>query len=197
MKKIFGILRSIYDFTLECSTKAYAYWVLLFVAFTESIFNPIPPETLLIPMSLAKRSRSFFYAFSTGNASTIGAIGGYYIGMHIWPIIQPIFFQYIFSAEEFNKVVSIFNDNTFWTMFVTGFTPIPFKIFTIAAGAAKANLVTFILACFVSRNLRYLLIALIMFIFGEKAKKFIEKRFELVTILFTVLILAILFLIKH
>ena len=118
--------------------------------------------------------------------------------MPIFFIHENIFYDYIpgFNEEKFLMVKEKYDNNAFWALFLAGFTPIPFKIFTVTAGVAKINLGTFLLAASIGRGMRFFLVATCVYFFGDKAKDIIEKHFDKLTILFSILLLGGFFLLK-
>lgn len=167
-----------------------APWILGVLSFTESACFIIPPEVLMLPMSYAKRESWWKYALITTITSVLGAIFGYYLGMFMWDQLQPLAFQYIPGfAKHFDKVGVMYQDNAVGALFLAAFTPIPFKVFTVAAGvySAKISLMTLVMTSIVGRGARYFLMALIVYIFGEKAQEIIEKHFKTFTVLVMVL----------
>ena len=124
--------------------------------------------------------------------SVLGAIAGYLMGWGLWATLAPLFYQYIpgFSATLFDQLAAQLADNTFATIFTAGFTPIPFKVFTLAAGAAVAPLAVFIIAATLSRGLRFFLLAGLIMRFGPAAKSWIDRHFNTLTVIVTLLLLA-------
>ena len=136
------------------------YWLAL-VSFTESSFFLIPPDVMLAPMSLARPDRAWFYAGLTTVASVLGGLLGYLIGVFALQAVEPWIIQFGY-VEAYEKAQQWFADYGFWAIFLAGFTPIPYKIFTIAAGAVGMLLLPFILGSLVGRGLRFFLVAGLM-----------------------------------
>jgi len=194
-------LRELYKKILAyCETK-YAQWVLVVLSFTESCIFIIPPELLLLPMSLAKRNKAMWYAFITTVASVLGSILGYYIGATLWGELQGPIFEYLPGFEKhFTHVGQLFEKNATEALFLAAFTPIPYKVFTVAAGvySEQISLGLVIGTAIVGRGARYSLLAGLVALFGETVKEFIEKRFALVTsIVGAIVVIAIYFLKIH
>lgn len=189
-------LRKMYEWTLRFADKKYNVLALSFISFIEASFFLIPPEVLFLPMATSKPKKAFYFAGIMSLSSVAGAILGYWIGHAFWDIASPYFFEYVFKEEQYAYVTGLFQDNTFETIFVAGFTPIPFKVFTIVAGAVNAPLATFIFAALISRTLRYFIMASLFFFLGPSVKEWIDKHFEKATILLTILILALIVYIK-
>jgi membrane protein YqaA with SNARE-associated domain len=171
----------------------------------EASFFPIPPDVLLIPLALGNRKKAIYYAFICSVCSVLGAIIGYSIGKWLWYIelgtfsnFAEFFFKNIpgFSYDAFSRIKILYDEYNFLIIFTAGFTPIPFKLFTISAGAFDLNLPLFILASTVSRSARFFLVSYLIKIFGDPVKELIDKYFNLLAILFTVLLISGFILIK-
>lgn len=173
-------------------------------AFSEASFFPLPPDILLIALCLGAVTRSFRFAAICLLGSVLGAIGGYSIGFFLWQntageytALAHFFYNHVFSFESFQSVEALYNKWDFWIIFTAGFTPLPFKLFTISGGMFHINLVMFILASFVARGLRFFLIAWLIWKFGAPIKSFIDKYFNLLAILFTILLIGSFFLVVN
>ncbi len=201
-----NIIRRMYDWVLHWANTKYALPALFILAFAESSFFPVPPDVLLIAMAVSVPSKAFRYAFVCTTGSVLGGMFGYLIGYELWYSssgdfsgFANVFFNYIpgFTEELFFKVSKMYEDNAFLAVFTAGFTPIPYKVFTITGGVCKINFLTFILASSVSRALRFFLVAAIIYKFGAPIKSWIEKYFNLVAVAFTVLLIAGFIAIKY
>ncbi len=190
-------IRALYDWVLHWAETPYGTPALGTLAFAESSFFPIPPDVLLIALALGKPRRSFWYALIAAICSIVGGVAGYAIGAGLWGLVQEFFFSYVFSEQVFRKVSDIYNTWAFWAVFTAGFTPIPYKVFTIAAGVCSINLPMFILASAISRSARFFLVAALIFFFGPPIKKFIDKYFNILVIVFTVLLIGGFVFIKY
>jgi len=193
---VFGIVKKLYDWVLSWYNSRWAVPFLSGLSFSEAIFFPVPPDVLLIALCLGNPSRSFFFAFITSLFSVLGGIGGYLIGHFFWEATQNFFFSYVFSPEAFQKVSDLYNQNAFWAVFLAGFTPIPYKVFTVSAGVFSINFPIFVFASAISRSMRFFLLATLIFFFGERVKEFIEKYFNILTIVFSILLVGGFFLLK-
>ena len=160
--------RKLYDWIISWSQSKYGPVVLFFLAFVESVFFPIPPDILLIALALGASSRAFKYALICTSGSVLGAFVGYYVGHILWltsgGAFSPFanfFFTHIpgFSVELYESIRNLFIEWDFWVIFTAGFTPIPYKVFTISAGAFEINLAMFAFASLVSRGARFFLIS--------------------------------------
>ena len=193
------IVRRLYDWVLSWAETPYGMPALGLLAFAEASVFPVPPDVLLIALCLAVPTRSFRFALVATLGSTAGGVLGYLLGWGVWDSLSQFFYQYVpgFTAEGFTRVKALFDQYDFWTVFAAGFTPIPYKIFTIAAGAFQINFPVFVVASLISRGLRFFLVAALFYYLGRPARILIEKYFNLLTILFLVLLLGALLLIKY
>ncbi|MBU9889216.1 MAG: DedA family protein [Candidatus Omnitrophica bacterium] len=191
------IFRKLYDWGLKQAGSPHAERALFWVAFAESSFFPLPPDVLLIAMVLSARLRWLRYFGICLAGSVLGGIAGYGIGLVAWQIVQGWFFAHVFSEAAFAKVQSLYQQHDFWVVFAAGFTPIPYKIFTIAAGVASIDLPRFIVASIVGRGGRFVLVSGSLYLFGPKIRLFVEKYFNLVTILFFVLLAGGFYFLKY
>lgn len=191
------MIKRLYDWGLSWSESRWGWLALFILALCESSWFPIPPDILLIALCLGAVKKSFRFASICLAGSIIGAMIGYGIGHFLWttPAGEPtaiaaFFFNHIFSVEGFNNVGALFDKYNFWIVFTAGFTPLPYKIFTIAGGLFDINFVMFIIASIVSRGFRFFLIAWLIWRFGAPIKAFIDKYFNLLATLFTVLLIG-------
>ena len=192
------MFRRLYDWVLHWAHTPYGAPALFILAFAESSFFPIPPDVLLLPLCLSKPGKSLKFALVTSIGSVIGGIGGYLIGYGLWSLTSVFFFNYIpgFTQEKFQLVQELFSHYNFWIVFIAGFSPIPYKVFTIGAGVFKVNFPLFFLASAISRSLRFFLIAGLVYFFGVPIRNFIDKYFNLLTWIFTALLVAGFLLLK-
>lgn len=200
------LLRKLYDWVLHWAETPYGVLALFILAFIESSFFPIPPDALLIALCLGKRSYSFKFALYCTIASVSGALLGYTIGHYLWyntagefTWIAKFFFDHIpgFTLKAFADIELQYQKWDFWIIFTAGFTPIPYKLFTITSGIFNINLPMFIIASLVSRGARFFILAYLIWKFGEKIKYYLDKYFNLLAILFTVLLIGGFIAIKY
>jgi len=178
------MLRSLYDWTLHKAEHPHALWFLAAISFAESSFFPIPPDVLLIPMVLAAPTRAWRIALVCSIASVFGGLFGYYIGYALFETMgQPIIDLYGMQ-EKFLWFQSKYNEFGAWIVSIAGFTPIPYKVFTIASGLSHLDLTTFIVASTLSRAARFFLVAALLRRYGEPIRTFIEKRLGMLTLVF-------------
>ncbi len=182
------ILKKLYDWVLHWAYTPYGLPALFILAFAESSFFPIPPDVLLIALSLSIPEKSFKFAFYCTIGSVLGGSFGYFIGLKFWEISKLIIFKYI-EKDTFELVRNYFINYEAWAIAIAGFTPIPYKVFTISAGFFRVNFPIFIIASLLSRGARFFLVSFLIYKFGEKIKNFIDKYFNLLTILFVILII--------
>ncbi|MCB0376860.1 MAG: DedA family protein [Bdellovibrionales bacterium] len=192
MKMIFDKLHQLYHWLLKWAEHKHNTKALAILSFLEASIFPLPVDPLLLAMGFGKPKRSLYYAFLTTLFSVIGALGGYYIGMQVWQQISGFFFQYVFPEAKFNVVVQSLHGATFVSIFIAGFSPIPFKIFTIAAGVVGAPLPAFVLGAIASRGLRYFILGTLIFFMGDQIRDWIENNFEKLTIAISVAIVLFL-----
>ena len=178
---------------------------LAFISFTESIFFPIPPDVLLIPLCLGNKNKIIKFFIICSISSVLGGIIGYLIGLNIWwnstnefSDFAKLFFHYVPGLTEavFYSIKDKYEIYNFWIIFTAGFTPIPFKIFTISAGAFNVSFIMFIIASALSRSLRFFIISILIYKYGSPVKELINKYFNLLSVIFTVLLVAGFFLFK-
>jgi len=192
-------LRRLYDWILHWAETKYGVPALFLLAMAESSFFPIPPDVLLIPLALGARSKAIRFALVCSVASIVGGIAGYGIGYFSWwsgaeaySAVALFFFNHIpgFSEQVFLNIQEKYEIYNFLIVFTAGFTPIPFKIITISAGAFSVNFPMFLLASTVSRSARFFLVALLIRKFGEPITAFIDKYFNILSLIFTILLIG-------
>ncbi|WGE58568.1 YqaA family protein [Actinobacillus equuli] len=174
--KLFG---TIYDKTMEWSKHRFAAFWLSFVSFIEAIFFPIPPDVMLIPMSMSKPQNATKYAIYTTVASVLGGIIGYYIGLYAFDWVQGIIADWGMQAN-FNKAKSWFETWGVAVVFLAGFSPIPYKVFTICAGVMQMAFFPFVVTAAISRFARFILVAKLSAWGGEKYAEKIRRSIELI-----------------
>ncbi|MEX2047988.1 MAG: VTT domain-containing protein [Gemmatimonadota bacterium] len=187
-----GPIRRLYDWVLHWADTRYGAPALFLLAAAESSFFPIPPDPLLIALCLGAPSLSLRFALNCTAASVIGGIIGYGIGAGAWHLLQDWFFAYVpgVSPEVFARVQGIYVRWDFWAVFLAGLTPIPYKVFTIAAGVFSINFPVFVIASMLSRGLRFFLLAGLIYKFGVPIKSFIDKYFNLLAWAFGLLLVG-------
>ncbi len=184
------MLRRLYDRTLELAGHRHAMWALALIAFVESSVFPIPPDLLIIPMVLAATARAWRIAAVATAASVLGGLLGYGIGAGLYEAVgEPILVLYGYQ-EKFAAFSAAYNEWGAWIVFTAGFSPLPYKIFTIASGVTELNLAVFLVASLVSRGARFFIVAGLLWYFGEPIRRFIENNLPALTLAFCVLLLG-------
>lgn len=184
----FGLLKRLYDWVLSWAESKYGTVALAVLAFMESSFFPIPPDVLQIALSISKPKRSFYFAFIASIFSVIGGIFGYFIGSFLFESIGKFIIGSLGYEHYFNLVGELFKKNAFWAIFSAAFSPIPYKVFTIAAGFWNVGLAPLILASIIGRSGRFFLVATLTYFWGERVKPFIDKYFNWLTIALFILV---------
>lgn len=197
-----NIVKRLYDWMLSWGDSKWGGMALFLFALAESTFFPVPPDILLIALCLGASAKAFKYAAVCLGGSVTGALLGYAIGFFLWQTpsgeftgLANFFFDHVFSIEGFQRVAALYDQYNFWIVFTAGFTPLPYKLFTISAGLFHIDLAMFLLASVVSRGLRFFLISGLIWKFGAPIKSFIDKYFNLLAILFTILLVGSFFLV--
>ena len=186
-----NLLRKLYDWILEKSKDPKAPWFLAIISFSESSFFPIPPDIILIPMVIAKRAKAWFFAFICTISSVLGGVAGYFIGYFFYLTIGEFIIELYSYQSEYSDFQSKYEGEIWlWFVFFAGLTPFPFKIITIASGALKINMISFIAIALVSRGLRFYLVATLLKFFGNYIKEYIDKYFNLFTFVFFILLIG-------
>lgn len=157
-------------------------WGLFLLSFIEASFFPVPIETLLFILCLANPGNSLFYAFIATVGSTMGGIAGYYIGY----VGEMAILEKMFKKEKIDKAHQLFNKYGWWAVFIGGFTPLPYKLFTIASGVFYIDLKKFISASIISRGLRFFTEAILLMLYGQVVLNFLGKHFNLITLIVVV-----------
>jgi membrane protein YqaA with SNARE-associated domain len=174
------MLRRLYDRVLRLAASPLAPLWLAAVAFAESSFFPVPPDVLLVPMALARPDRAFRYALICTVASVTGGMLGYLIGYALFDVLARPLLHFYHYEDAFAAFQSRFRQYGVYIILVKGLTPIPYKIVTIASGAARFDLGLFVLASVITRGARFFLIGWLLRQFGEPVRVFIERRLALV-----------------
>ena len=170
--RIFGYL---YDRGLEWAAHHQAPRYLALVSFAESSFFPVPVDVMLAPMVLANRERAFFFATLTTVMSVVGGLFGYLIGMFLFEEFGQPLISFYHAEESFTKIKEWFIDYGVWIVFIAGFTPIPFKIFTITSGLMLMPVLSFFLASLVGRSARFFLVAGLLYWGGAPLERVLRK----------------------
>ncbi|WP_299270959.1 YqaA family protein [uncultured Psychrosphaera sp.] len=186
------IFTTLYDACLRWAKHKYASVYLAVLTFSESIFFPIPPDVMLAPMVLARPHKAWWLASLTSISSILGGVVGYLLGAYLYePVVLP-FIELMGYQLKFATITQYFVDYGVWIVFLAGFTPIPFKIFTVSAGMLSMAFLPFLLASAVGRSMRFFLVAGILYWGGEKMEHKLRQYID--TIGWIVIGLIVLFI---
>jgi len=185
-----GLVRRFYNWGMEWVQRPHGVWILFLLAVAESSFFPIPPDVFLIVLAIGTPKRAFRYAAICSAGSVLGGVIGYGLGLLFMDSIGFRIVDLYGLADKYAVAQDLYRQYDAWAVGVAGFTPIPYKLFTITAGAFQINFWTFLLASIVSRTARFFLVAGFIFRFGAPVRHFLERYFNLLSILF-VLLLAV------
>jgi membrane protein YqaA with SNARE-associated domain len=181
---------SLYSRTLAWSRHPHAPRYLAGLSFAESSFFPIPPDVMLAPMSLATPKRAWYFAALTTLASVLGGLLGYLIGLFAFDLIQPYLYEWGYW-QAYERAQGWFDQWGFWAIFLAGFSPIPYKIFTITAGVISMALLPFLLASAIGRGARFFLVAGLMAWGGERMEQALHRYVDLLGWLMVVLFVVV------
>lgn len=182
-------LRRLYDWVLHWAETPYGTPALFLLAFCESSFFPVPPDILLIALAVAIPKKAFQYALVCSIGSLLGGCFGYLIGWEFMAAVGDTIIQFYGFGEKYSYVQDLYARYDAWVVGVAGFTPIPYKVFTIAAGAFKINFIVFLVASLISRSARFFLIGGLIHKFGAPIQRFIDRYFNPLVIAFTLLLI--------
>ena len=187
-----NLIRRLYDWTLSLAERKSAPSWLAGLSFAEASFFPIPPDVLLIPLCLGAVRKALKFAFICSIASVLGGIAGYCIGAFAWENTQDFFYRYVpgFTPEAYLRIEEWYGEWGWIIVLLAGFSPIPYKIFTIASGALGMAFLPFVLASAASRSARFFLVALLLAWFGEPMKGLIDRHFNKLALLFGILLVG-------
>jgi membrane protein YqaA with SNARE-associated domain len=194
-----NVIKRLYNWVLHWADTPYGLVALVVIAFAESSFFPIPPDVLLIALCMGAPKRSFKFALWCAAGSVCGGVAGYYIGYAAEPFGRWIIFDLLHYGAAWDKVAELYGTNAFLSIVTAAFTPIPYKVFTIAAGVfhEKVSLLTLVGGSAIGRTARFMIVAGSIFYFGPPIKRILDKYLELFTVLFTVLLIGGFVLIKY
>jgi membrane protein YqaA with SNARE-associated domain len=170
------MLRQLYDWCIAAADKPYAVWMLGIVSFAESSFFPVPPDAMLIPMSLAQPKRAWFFALVCTVTSVTGGVLGYAIGALLYDSIGGWIIQLYGYGDKVEHFRAAYAEYGAWIILLKGFTPIPYKLVTITSGFAGYSLFFFILFSIITRGARFYLLAFLLSRYGPRARAMLEER---------------------
>lgn len=206
--------RRLYNWVLHWANTPYGMPALILISFTESSFFPIPPDILLVPLVLGALSRWWHFALWCTIASVLGGVAGYGIGLFAWETLGRWIVENIahvqlvevngrgdialpsYMVNSFGEILGgaylfqVYDKWNAWIVFVFGLTPLPYKLITITAGVAKVNLPVFILTSIAARATRFFVVAWMLSKWGEQAKHFLDRYFNLLCIVFILLLIG-------
>jgi membrane protein YqaA with SNARE-associated domain len=189
-------MRRLYDWVLHWAETPYGSWALFILAFAESSFFPIPPDVLLIALGISIPAKAFRYAAICSAGSVLGGIAGYFIGYQFMDLLGLRILTFYGLTEKYELIGALYDQYNAWAVGIAGFTPVPYKVFTISAGAFKINFPVFVIASFVSRSARFFLVGWLIFVYGAGIRSFIDRYFNILTIVFFILLVGGFMLIK-
>ena len=173
------MLRRIYDWCIDAAHKPYALWIMAGVAFAESSFFPVPPDVMLIPMSLARPQRAWLYAGVCTGSSVLGGILGYAIGALLYDSIGHWLIELYGYGDKVEAFRAGYAEYGAWIILLKGLTPIPYKLVTITSGFAGYNIWLFVLCSIVARGGRFFIVAVLLNRYGDLIRSELEKRLGL------------------
>jgi membrane protein YqaA with SNARE-associated domain len=185
-----GMLRRIYDWCIDAAHKPYAMWIMGAVAFAESSFFPVPPDVMLIPMSLARPQRAWLYALVCTATSVLGGMLGYAIGALLYDSLGHWLITLYGLSDKIDAFRASYAQWGAWIIIGKGLTPIPYKLVTIASGFAGYNVGLFILCSIIARGGRFFIVAILLNRYGDTIRAEIEKRLGLYVALGAAVLIA-------
>ena len=184
------MIRRIYDWVLHWAETPYGAWALFILAFCESSFFPIPPDVLLIALAVGAPTKAFRFALICSFGSLVGGCFGYLIGLQFMDGIGLKIVDLYHLQNGFEKIRLSYEKYNAWIVFTAGFTPLPYKLITISAGAFKVNFPVFFVASAISRAARFFLVSALIYKFGPQIRDFIDKYFNILAVVFTALLIG-------
>lgn len=185
-----GWIRRVYDWVLSWAESPYGALALFVLAFVEASFFFVPPDVLLIALCVGMPRRSLYFAAICTVGSVLGGMFGYVIGYQLYEVIGRPIIEFYNAQEAFQRVGDLYRANLVVALGTAGFTPIPYKVFTIAAGAFSVPFVPFVLISAVSRGARFFLVSGLIRLWGPQIRGFIDRYFNLLTIIFVIALVA-------
>jgi len=179
-----GWIRSVYDWVLGWADSPYGGLALFLLAFVEASFFFVPPDVLLIALGVGRPRRSLYFAALCTAGSVLGGVFGYLIGYQLYEIIGRPIIEFYDASDVFQRVGDLYRANLVLALGTAGFTPIPYKVFTIAAGAFAVPFIPFVVISAVSRGARFFLVAGLIRLWGPQIRDFIDRYFNLLTVVF-------------
>jgi len=191
------VLRRLYDWVLHWARTPYGTWALFFIAFSESSFFPVPPDILLIALSVALPKKSFKYALVCSAGSLMGGCFGYFIGWQFMATVGNAIIRFYGLFDKYEYIRQLYVTYDAWAVGLAGFTPIPYKLFTITAGAFRIDFVVFLIASAVSRSARFFLVGSLICAFVPRIQSFIDRYFNTLAVIFMILLILGFVIVKY
>lgn len=191
------ILRRLYDWVLHWANTPYGTPALFLLALAESSFFPVPPDVLLMALALSIPARAFRFALVCTAGSVLGGMFGYAIGLFGYEAIGKPIIDFYQGQEVMENVERLYTQYGFWGVLVAAITPIPYKVFTIASGFFRFDFWAFMVATVIGRGFRFFAVAGLIYFFGPPIKNFIDRYFNILTIVFMVLLIGGFILLKY
>ncbi len=195
-EKKYSVLQRLYNRCMAWIQTPAGVWVLFFIALAESSCFPIPPDVFLIALCIGRPEKSFRYAAICAAGSVIGGALGYGLGMAFMDTLGQHILDLYGLQDKYAVVQGLYQQYDAWAVAAAGFTPLPYKLFTITAGAFKINFLTFMLVSLAARSARFFLVAGLIYKFGAPVQTFIDKYFNILSVVFLVLLIGGFILIK-
>jgi membrane protein YqaA with SNARE-associated domain len=173
-----GMLRRLYDWCIDAAHKPHALWLMGMVSFAESSFFPVPPDIMLIPMTLARPQKAWLYALVCTLTSVAGGVVGYLIGAVLYDSVGQWLIQLYGYGDKVEAFRAAYAEYGAWIILLKGLTPIPYKIVTITSGFADYNIWLFVLFSIIARGGRFFIVAILLNRYGVWFREVIEKRLE-------------------
>ena len=184
------MLKRLYDWILSWAERPGGAWALFALAFCESSFFPIPPDVLLIALAVGAPKKAFKFVTVCSLGSLLGGVMGYCIGWQFMGGVGERIIAFYGLGDKVGYIASLYRNYDAWAVSIAGFTPLPYKLFTISAGAFGVNFPVFVIASAVSRTLRFALLGSLIYGFGPGIQRFIDRYFNLLATAFTLLLVA-------
>ena len=184
------MVKSLYDWMLHWAETPYGSWALGLLAFAESSFFPLPPDPLLIALALGAPEKALWFALLCSAASVAGGVLGYLIGMGLMGTVGSRILRFYGAEAKWESIKRLFDRYDAWAVVIAAFTPSPYNIFTIAAGAFRIRCGTFVIASIIGRSARFFLVAGLIYLYGEVIRAFIDRYFNLLTLVFTAAVIG-------
>lgn len=183
-------LQRLYNYCMKLIQTPAGLWVFFFIAVAESSFFPIPPDVFLVALCVAVPKKSFKFALICGVGSVIGGIIGYGLGFAFMDTVGQQILTWYGLTDKYFVAQELYQKYDAWAVGVAGFTPLPYKLFTITAGAFRIDFFTFVVASTISRFARFFIVAALIYRFGAPVQYFINKYFNILTVVFIILLVA-------